>query len=390
MKPLLFITPEYPPQIGGIAVYLSRLVDSLPVGQAQVLVDCCDKAHEIDMRSAAPTYRRRLLVPWIRPRWLGALYWTDWFCRKEERPEAIVVSHLLPFGQVAELMRRWRGIPYVVILHGMDAALALAARGSKRRRASRVIAHASLVVANSAYTARLAESLGAAKDKIVLVHPCPQFEPKTDVTADRIAAIRAKYSLGSDFTLISVGRLVKRKGFDTAIKAAAELKRAGRQARLVIVGDGPEKANLKALCIELDVTDRVVLAGAVSDEELAELYAASQAFTLLPRSIGPDVEGFGIVYLEANLFGLPAVATRTGGVPDAVIDGETGLLVEPDDHSGAAAAIGRLMDDPELRRRLGERGRERVRQDFVWSKQAAKFTRAIEAAVGPAKAEKRI
>ena len=386
MRPLLFVTLEYPPQIGGVAVYLSRLVDSLPVGQAQVLADNRAGSHAIDMLSPAPTYRRRLLSFWIRPRWLGALYWTDWFCRKEGRPEAIVVSHLLPMGLVAGLMRRWRGIPYVVILHGMDAALALAARGCKRRRAARVIAGASLVVANSAYTARLAESLGATKDKIVLIHPCPQFQPKSEVSADRIAATRTKYNLGADFTLISVGRLVKRKGFDTAIKAVGELKRSGRPVRLVIVGDGPEKPSLQALTIELDVADRVVFAGAVGDEELAELYAACQAFTLLPRSIGPDVEGFGIVYLEANLFGLPAVATRTGGVPDAVLDGETGLLVKPDDHSGAAAAIGRLMDDPELRRRLGERGRERVRQDLVWSKQAAKFTRAIEAAVGPVKA----
>ncbi|MFA6603516.1 MAG: glycosyltransferase family 4 protein [Patescibacteria group bacterium] len=384
MKPLLFVTLEYPPQIGGIAVYLSRLVESLPAGRTQVMADVCPKTHETDMRCQAPIYRRQLLPGWIRPRWLGALYWTDWFCRKEGRPEAIIVSHLLPMGLVADLMRRFRRVPYAVIIHGMDAALALAARGSKRRSASRVVANAALVVANSSYTARLAETLGAAKSRITIVHPCPQFQPQTDVVESRVAAIRVKYGLSKDFTLISVGRLVKRKGFDTAIKAVAELKRSGRQVRLVIVGDGPEKPTLQALSVELDAADRVVFTGIVSDEELAELYAAAHAFMLLPRSLGPDIEGFGIVYLEANLFGLPAIASRTAGVPDAVLDGETGLLVEPDDHSGAAYAVGRLMDDPGLRRRLGDRGRARVREEFTWEKQAAKFTRALETALGTA------
>ncbi len=160
MRPALLITLEYPPQVGGIAVYLSKLVDHLPLERIQVMAPAGPDTHVIDMESAAPIYRRQLLWKWFRPGWLPTLFWTDWVCRKEGDPSAIVVSHLLPMGEVAYWMKNFRHIPYMVIVHGMDAALGLTSGGRKRRAAKRILLSADLVVANSEFTARLVEGFG--------------------------------------------------------------------------------------------------------------------------------------------------------------------------------------------------------------------------------------
>ncbi len=378
MRSALLITLEYPPRLGGIAVYLSKLVDSLPVGRIQVLAAPDPDAHETDMRSAAPIYRRRLVWRWLRPSWLPAWFEVNWLCRKEGDPSAIVVSHILPMGEVAYSMKRRRKIPYMVICHGMDLALALSSGGRKRRNAERILGAADMVAANSEYTARLAESLGAPKSRITIVRPCPDFPADTEVDERELVEVRGRHAIGDAFTVLSVGRLVARKGFDISIKAVAELKRRGQKVRLVIVGDGPERKRLEKLADELEVAEAVVFAGAAPARELAALYAACDVMVMAPKSLGADVEGFGIVYLEANLFGKPAIGSRAGGVPEAVLHEQTGLLVQPGDALELAEAIERLIKDPALRDRLGHNGRRRVLREFTWPKQAAAFSAALD------------
>ncbi len=378
MRSALLVTLEYPPRLGGIAVYLSKLVDSLPVGRIQVLAAPDAAAHETDMRSAAPIYRRRLVWRWLRPSWLPAWFEVNWLCRKEGKPSAIVVSHILPMGEVAYSLKRRRKIPYMVICHGMDLALALSSGGRKRRNAERILAAADMVAANSEYTARLAESLGVPKDRLTIVRPCPDFPVDMAVAEDKLAEVRQRYGLEGIFTVLSVGRLVARKGFDISIKALAELKGRGQKVRLVVVGDGPERKQLEKLAAELGVADDVVFAGAAPAADLAALYAACDVMVMAPKSLGADVEGFGIVYLEANLFRKPVIGSRAGGVPEAVLHEETGLLVQPGDALELADAVQRLVKDPALRDRLGHNGRRRVLNEFNWPKQAAAFSAALD------------
>ncbi len=379
MKPALFLTLEYPPQVGGIAVYLSRLIDCFPLGAVEVLAPPGgDEAHKLDMVSPAPIYRRKLLGRLIRPRWLPALYWTDWLCRQDEKPSCIVVSHLLPMGLVARIMKARRGIPYAVIVHGMDVALALSGSRGKRRQAQKVLADASLVAANSTYTAHLAETLGARKENIVVVRPSPSYPLYYAVDPDKVANVRSWFGLGSEPVVLSAGRLVERKGFDTCIRAVAELKRGGQGVRYVIVGEGPDRARLEKLARTKGVEGQVVFAGAVPDSDLAALYSACDVFAMVPRSLGPDVEGFGIVYLEANLFGKPVIGSRSGGVPDAVLDGKTGLLVDPTKPVEVANAMKMLISDRAMRDSLGQAGRKRVLEEFGWARQGAAFVTMIE------------
>src|SRR5512142_1705096 len=365
MKTIVLATLEYPPQTGGIATYLANVVACFPKGSVHVLAPEGGDTHATDMRSDAPIYRRPLLGKWVRPRWLSALYWTDWLVRKE-RADMLVVSHLLPMGQVARLLKRHRGLPYAVIVHGMDVALALEAGGTKRAQARAVLEDAQLVVANSAYTAHLAESAGAKKERVMIVRPCPGFPTYLTVPPGRLETVRQYYALGGGFRLLSVGRLVSRKGFADAIEALALLRERGRDVSLAIVGDGPERGRLEDLAKTRGVADHVTFTGKVPDEDLPALYALCDAFVMAPRSVGPDVEGFGIVYLEANLMAKPVIGSRAGGVPDAVIDGKTGLLVDPGDPDAIAKAVAALMDDPALWERLGRDGRARAIDEFTW------------------------
>lgn len=377
MKSVLLITLEYPPQVGGIAEYLANLVEYLPTDKVNVLAQDVGDSHESDMASSVPVYRKHLLSRRIRPRWLPALWWADWVSRREH-PTMTVVSHILPMGRVARFLKWRRGIPYVVIVHGMDVALALSGGWAKRRMAKRILRDAVLVVANSVSTARFVEGADVPKDRIMILPPSPSFPMDISVADDAVRTVQERHALRDTFSLLSVGRLVARKGFADAIRAVARLKDDGVDVRYVVVGDGPEREPLEILAKEEGIEDRVVFAGVVPKEELPAYYAATDVFVMASKSIGADMEGFGTVYLEANLLGKPVIGARAGGVPDAIAHEVSGLLVDPGDVGQLAAAIRRLKDDPALAARLGEQGYARVRKDFGWEKHGKRFAAAMK------------
>ncbi|MBI4458391.1 glycosyltransferase family 4 protein [Candidatus Uhrbacteria bacterium] len=376
MKPALLATLEYAPQVGGIAEYLAAMVSQFPAGTIEVLAPEAAGAHKFDVESAAPIYRRRLLAPRIKPAWAPAFAAVAKLLGRAEY-SSIIVSHLLPMGVVARTLSVAHRTPYVVIAHGMDAALAMAAGGRKRAAAGHVLRRASTVIANSSYTAGLVRAFGVAPEKIQVAYPVPGSACAKAPSDDQVRAIRERHRLEGAFVVVSIGRLVARKGFDLAIDAVSRLRRDGIPAKYVIVGDGPERQKLAKLVRETGAEDYVIIAGRVPAEELPAYHAAADVFVTAPRSLGPDVEGFGIVFLEANLYGRPTVGSRLGGVPEAVLDGQTGLLVNPDNPVELAAALRRLYADADLRRRLGERGRARVLAEFTAERQFGPVVRRL-------------
>jgi len=191
-----------------------------------------------------------------------------------------------------------------------------------------------------------------------------------------VADVRVRERLERARIVLSVGRLVARKGFDTLIRAVALLRREFPRAVLALAGDGPERPRLEALARAERLAVRFL--PGLTDAELAAWYRACDVFALLPdeRADG-DVEGFGIVYLEAGAFGKPVVGTRSGGVPEAVLDGETGILVPPQDPAAACAAIARLFRDPHAAQRLGANGARRVAQTHGSERFAAAIRSAL-------------
>ena len=181
--------------------------------------------------------------------------------------------------------------------------------------------------------------------------------------------------------LLTVSRLVERKGIDTVLRTLPEVARRAPDVQYLIIGDKKKEAQehkrLEKIAREQGVTDRVRFLGAVPPDELPRYYNVCDVFVMPSRENPPYVEGFGIAFLEANACGKPVIGARSGGIPDAVLDGETGLLVEPDDEAALAEAIHRLLCDIPLARRLGRNGRQRIQEEATWRHAADQIYKAI-------------
>jgi phosphatidylinositol alpha-1,6-mannosyltransferase len=195
-----------------------------------------------------------------------------------------------------------------------------------------------------------------------------------------LAQLRYRYVLDDGPIILCVGRFVRRKGHVTLIRSLPRILERFPNAQLVLVGRGPEMWAASNETHTLGVRNHVVFPGCVSEADLAGLY---QACTLFALPAGEDehgqVEGFGLVFAEAHAYGKPVVAGRSGGVVDAVIDGETGLLVEPDDPEALATAIVSILEDTELAQRLGENGKRRVEAELNWTRFTQRLLESVEA-----------
>jgi phosphatidylinositol alpha-1,6-mannosyltransferase len=202
------------------------------------------------------------------------------------------------------------------------------------------------------------------------------FSPARDTRA-----LRARWGAGDDPILLTVARLVPHKGQDTGIRVLAALAREFPRVRYVLVGDGHDEPRLRSLARSLGVQNRVVFAGALSEDDLPEAYATSSVY-LGPSRIDSEInaEGFGISFLEASASGLPVVAGDSGGVRSAVRDGETGIVADPSNVDELAGHVARFLRDDDLRKRFGAAGRRAVLDHFNWDRVARDvrdFTRSV-------------
>ncbi|MDO8598541.1 MAG: glycosyltransferase [bacterium] len=327
MRKYLFAVADYPPRIGGAARYHAAVARALG--------------------SAVAVHPVRLERHWIRlPLELAQ-------AARTHSAGVLLVGEVLPVGTAAYALRVLTRVPYAVICHGLDLRNALHTP-RKRWLVRRVLRGAERVIVNSTFTERLAVACGARPAQIRIVLPPLGITPELAKPA-QVANVRDRAHLERTRIILSVGRLVARKGFDTLIRATSLLRRELPLAGLVIIGDGPERARLEALARAEHLAVRFLTT--TNDTSLAAWYAACDVFALLPRELPDgDVEGFGMVYLEAGAFGKPVVGTRSGGVPEAIHDGETGVLVPPEDPVAACAALARLLRDPRHAQRLGANG----------------------------------
>jgi phosphatidylinositol alpha-1,6-mannosyltransferase len=268
----------------------------------------------------------------------------------------IIASMWFPAGLAACLLPRFLRGRLGVLAHGSEIA---PSRGGFRRHVMRyVFARADVVIANSRFTRGLLGRAGVARN-VVVVSSGIDEEPS-------VAPCRAQSPV-----ILSVGRLVARKGFDTVIAALPQVLARFPDARYEIVGDGPQRAELVRLARSAGVSEYVSFLGAVNDARVREAYARAWCFALPVRAIGDDVEGFGLVYLEAALAGLPAIGGLHSGAEDTIAPGDTGLLVDGTSSEAVAEAIITLLDDPERSAQMGIRGRERALANFTWRRTAA-------------------
>ena len=307
--------------------------------------------------------------------------WRAGALAKQWRPEFAWCGELKPAAYPAWWLRRRHGIPYGVFVHGTELLLLqekIAHSAFKVGTATRILGDAAVIVTPSNYTANLALDVVTALDLVVPVETVPlgttpsQFRPGVDTSA-----VRAKYGLIGGPWLLTVARLEKHKGIDTTMRALAAVRAAHPGTRYAIAGSGPQLAVLEQLRNELGLGDAVRFLGAVGDDELPALYNAADLYVGASRRVEGLVEGFGISLVEASACGLAIVGGRSGGVPDAVLDGETGVLVDSDDPHAVAAGISQLLSNPERRRQLGAAGRREVENFYNWDRVVKEYM-AIE------------
>jgi len=217
---------------------------------------------------------------------------------------------------------------------------------------------ADVVVTNSRYTASLLAGFARLKAQVLY----PSVEP--NIGAKVLSAEPRERSI------LFVGRLIKRKGVDDLIDAFRIIANSDPNLRLDIVGDGPERKPLEQLAADLTLGSRVTFFGTLKGQALFDKYRQCAVFVMPSKSLDQDVEGFGTVFLEAGLFAKPAVGTRSGGIPEAVLDGITGILVDEADASELARGLQSILTDKGLARTLGEKARKRVLEEFTWEKGA--------------------
>ncbi len=316
----------------------------------------------------------------------GLAAWT-WRARRLARahsPRFVWCGELKPAGYPARWLAGPGGAPLGAFVYGTELLLLEAKmRGAFKRRTARWLCERfDTVVAISQWTADVARRVLASLDlpevasRVRVVHLGTEprhFRPGVDA-----AAVRARYGLDGGPWVLTVSRLEWHKGIDTMIKALPAIRAAHPGARYAIAGTGDRLPQLQRLAAEAGVGDAVRFLGVVPDADLPAVYNSADLYVGASRYHELMAEGFGISLVEASACGLAVVGGRSGGVPDAVRDGETGVLVDPDDPAAVGAAVAGLLGDRERRGRLGAAGRRAVETYYNWDR-VVRDVRAIEA-----------
>jgi len=368
----LLVTNDFPPKTGGIQSYLWELWRRLPPDDVVVLTTPHPRAARFDAEQPFRVVRSH--EPVLLPNPLLAHRVRS--LAREVGAEAVVVDPALPLGLIAPGL----GLPYAVVLHGAEVAVPGRLPAS-RSLLGRVLGHASLIIAAGSYPE--AEARRAAGRSVL--PPVANIPPGVDIarfsplpTIER-AAMRLRLGLDPGARLVvSVSRLVPRKGMDTLIAAAALLAPRHRDLQVAIGGTGRDEGRLRRLVERTGAPVRML--GWVADADLPGLYASADVFVLCCRNrwAGLEQEGFGIIFLEAAASGVPAIAGASGGAAEAVLDGETGTVVtRPDDPKELAAAMEELIGDPGRARKEGEAARARVEQELSYDVLAGRLAEAL-------------
>lgn len=363
---ILLLAENWPPRRGGIENYLTHIVEGLAdAGHAvTVVVPRTDDEVQAEDIENVTLIRKRFFWPLVRPRWLPFYYWL-WRYGRREKIDWILCGKGLFEGLVGYYLSRHLKLRYVVFTYAMEIEVWQRSRNTLRRL-KKVLRSAQLVIYINKVTGKVLSNLGVANERLLKIYPGvdERFLAKVEDTA--IDEVKERYGLAKDYVL-SVGRLIERKGFDVLIEAFAGLDQTRfEDVQLAIVGSGHELENLKNVAKHALILPSVTFLTDVPDKDLPALYAGAKLFALTPLELVNDIEGFGIVYLEAAAQGRPAVATATGGAQEAVVDGETGVVVELNNVKKLRQALTTLLSDYELAARYGEAARNRVRCDFVW------------------------
>lgn len=378
---ILVISSDFLPTTGGIAVFIGNLCRQLHClgHHVDVLTQYTDGCLIWDNRCPYRVYRYD--SGGIRPSSLIPL-WSTLQLYWKYRYDVIFLGHFIYTHALGALMLcKLQSVPYVILSHGNDLCYPVITTGvDKTIFIPLMLKNASLMLGNSRYTVERIREMrykGPAK----VLHPgvdIELFHPGVNTTE-----VMQKYGLNSYRVIFTAARLTARKNIEGVLRAFPLVLEQIPHVRYLIAGQGKEENRLRSLVRKLGVERSVQFLGYIENEQLPAFYCAASIFVMPSYEIKEShyIETFGMTYLEANACGIPVIGSRVGGVMDAVIDGVTGLLVEPYNVDEIAAAIIRLLTNRELAHEMGENGRQRVEQDFTWEKVGERLERYFESVV---------
>jgi phosphatidylinositol alpha-1,6-mannosyltransferase len=367
MRRTLIVTNDFPPRAGGIQSFVHGLAVRQPSGSVVVYASDYPGSAQFDAQQPFPVVRHptKLLLPTpaARRRVVATA--------REFAASAVWFGAAAPLGLLAHAVRAAGAQRIVASTHGHEVGWAMLPAGRQLLR--RIGEGCDVITYLGEYTrSRLASALGP--DATL-----QQLTPGVDVQLFHpgvpAATVRQRYGLGDRPVVVCVSRLVPRKGQDTLIRALPAIRDRAPDVALLLVGAGPYRERLLRLAEQMGVRDHVVLTGGVPASQLPAHFAAGDVFAMpcRTRRFGMDVEGLGIVYLEASATGLPVVAGCSGGAPDAVRHATTGYVVDGRDPEAVACHIGKLLMDRTLSARLGRAGRQWVTEDWRWEVVASRL-----------------
>lgn len=370
----LLVTQDYAPDHGGMARRHAELARRWPGGMMAVSTVAAaepadDGAHAVSVLRQPFTFREA-------NRFSNQVRWARWLVRHARDAAVLHCGNIRPVGYAVWWAARRLRTPYLVYVNGGDLLRerVKSHRWLKRATGRRIFGDAAAIVANSAWTADVARDVMRLMD-VRVPPPVTVIDLGTDTVhfqpARDTGALRARLAVGDAPMIVTVARLVPHKGQDVGIRALAALAREVPDLRYLLVGAGHDGPRLRALAAELGVAQRVIFAGPLSDDEVAESYATATVYlgaSRLDRDV--NVEGFGISFVEAAASGTPAVAGDSGGVRSAVRHGETGFLVPPEDVAAVSEALRTLLTDRARRDEMGRAARTAAEQYYNWDRVA--------------------
>lgn len=383
-KKSLLVTLDFPPDYGGVASYYYQLAKNLPADKIVVLAPEKGDTKSFDLQQRFTIIRSKTLAEIAESKGgllnlNSKLKWLKLsdeikILAKNHQFKTLLIGQVLPLGHIGLMLRN--KFSFIFFAHGMDITVP-AKNIRKKILLKKIIKKATKIIANSYFTRHELFLLGADKEKITVINPCPNLNAE-HVNEEIVKKFLHENDLAEKKIILTVGRLVKRKGHDQIIKAMPQILKKIPNAFYLIAGAGPYKPELENLISKNKLGAFVKFINKPESNLLPTLYQACEVMAMPARSLGNgDVEGFGIVYLEANTFGKPVVGGKSGGVPEAVVNEKTGLLVDPQNTEEIAQAIISLLIDEAYANRLGLQGMDRVHEEFNWSTQAKKLFETI-------------
>jgi phosphatidylinositol alpha-1,6-mannosyltransferase len=371
---VLMLTDSFLPHAGGSREYYNNIYRALvELGSSEVtiLTKKIPGWQEFDDLSSSALFRIqrhfRPLRSWKYRellKGLGPFVQALWYVLRYS-PEIVHAGDLYPQGLTAMILKKLLGVPYIIYCHGEEITQTDGYRYQPKVR-NRIYKNADAVIANSEFARQNLQRIGVHPDRICKITPgvdAKRFRPGPP----NIELLR-RYGLEGKTVILTVARLVPRKGHRVALKAFANVCREFPCAHYLIVGTGPEETHLRQFVQQLELQERVTFAGFAPSEALPDFYNLCDLMVLANRQeTDGDVEGFGIVFLEANAAGRPVIGGRSGGAVEAIIDGTTGYLVNTEDSVEVGNALRQLLSDRSLRERIGAAGARRASIEFTWS-----------------------